>query len=96
MRTAETSICIPAYRNPAEVERLLLSVLAQRYRDYEVCLSDDTPGDEVAAVAERLKARFADGRLHYVHNGAPLGHARDVSMSSCESSRPDMVPSSSS
>jgi glycosyltransferase involved in cell wall biosynthesis len=46
------SICVPTYRQPAFVSRLLNSVLAQQYKHIEVILSDDSLNDSIAKVAE--------------------------------------------
>ncbi|MFR3250027.1 MAG: glycosyltransferase family 2 protein [Eisenbergiella sp.] len=44
---AKVSICIPAYKNPVGVCRLLESVRIQDYRDFEVIVTDDSPDDSV-------------------------------------------------
>lgn len=41
------SLCIPAYKRPELLIRLLRSVEMQSFSDYEIIISDDTPGDEV-------------------------------------------------
>ena len=41
------SICIPAYKRTVFLKRLLDSIAIQRFRDFEVIISDDSPGDEV-------------------------------------------------
>ncbi|MEN9598324.1 MAG: hypothetical protein RL596_635 [Bacteroidota bacterium] len=46
------SICVPTYRQPAFVSRLLDSILAQQYKHIEVILSDDSLNDSIAKVAE--------------------------------------------
>ena len=63
------SICIPAYGNPAGIERLLQSVSRQHYTDYEVILTDDSPDGLVKAVAERSGVK----NLHYHKNESRLG-----------------------
>ena len=49
---AKVSICIPAYRDARGVERLLKSISGSDYRDIEVIITDDTPDDSVAEVAD--------------------------------------------
>ena len=44
---AKVSICIPAYGNPVGICRLLESVRIQKYRDFEVIVTDDSPDDSV-------------------------------------------------
>lgn len=41
------SICIPAYKNTAFLKRLLDSIAAQQYLNYEVIVTDDSPDDSV-------------------------------------------------
>jgi GT2 family glycosyltransferase len=41
------SICIPAFKRTDFLKRLLDSIAVQTFRDYEVVLSDDSPGEEV-------------------------------------------------
>lgn len=67
-KTPKVSICIPTYNNADEVERLLQSIAAQEYTDYEVNISDDSTNDEI----QRLAQRYPE--INYVHNAKPLGH----------------------
>lgn len=46
------SICIPAYQRADYLKRLLGSIEAQRFRDFEVILTDDSPGEEIQKLAE--------------------------------------------
>jgi glycosyltransferase involved in cell wall biosynthesis len=64
------SICIPAYKHPDFMERLLDSIARQRFQDYEVIVSDDTPGYEVKAICERFTGKLP---LTYLHNDPPFG-----------------------
>jgi len=41
------SICVPAYKKPAFVLRLLDAVLKQDYKDVEVVITDDSPNDDI-------------------------------------------------
>jgi len=43
----KVSICIPAYKNPVGIARLLASVKNQTYTDYEVIVTDDSPDESV-------------------------------------------------
>lgn len=52
------SICIPAYKNKVYVKRLLDSVAAQQFRDFEVVLTDDSPDDELRELAETYHESF--------------------------------------
>ena len=46
------SICIPAYKKPDYVVRLLKSVLLQSYKRVELVISDDSPDDSVKIAIE--------------------------------------------
>jgi glycosyltransferase involved in cell wall biosynthesis len=64
------SICIPAYKNQAYVKRLLDSVAAQQFRDFEVVITDDSPDNELRELAETFRASFP---VLYHKNEQPLG-----------------------
>lgn len=66
----KVSICIPTYNNADEAARLLRSVREQTYTDYEVVITDDSTGTEIAELVRGL----ADDRIRYVHNEEKLGH----------------------
>lgn len=64
---AKVSICIPAYKNPVGVCRLLESVRIQDYRDFEVIVTDDSPDDSVEmAVRAAMDAGVFD--ISYFRN----------------------------
>lgn len=64
------SICIPAYKRTEFLKRLLDSVDQQVFRDFEVIVTDDSPGQEVKALCDTYSGRFP---LGYFRNGQPLG-----------------------
>ncbi len=66
----KVSICVPAYNNVKEVERLLASIQKQTYTDYEVNITDDSDQTEIGELVKEL----SDGRIRYVHNDKKLGH----------------------
>lgn len=70
--TRKVSICVPAYNNAPEVERLLQSVYVQTYTDFEVNISDDSTDDAVERVVSRFRERYAN--IRYIHNEKPYGH----------------------
>lgn len=74
---AKVSICIPAYNNPAGVERLLDSVVRQSYTDFEVILTDDSAGDEVEKVFRNFETQLGNKRLVYRRNIPSLGAVRN-------------------
>lgn len=63
----KVSITIPAYQNLPMLIRLLDSIQVQSFTDYEVIVTDNTPGDEVK---EYVEAQGLDIRYH--HNIPPL------------------------
>lgn len=66
----KVSICIPAYRQVEYLRLTLESINAQKFKDYEVVVTDDSPDDSV----EKLVTEFPlDGRLTYWRNPVPLG-----------------------
>ena len=64
------SICIPAYKQVAMVRRLLDSILLQSFSDLEVILTDDSPNQDIAVLAEEYRSRL---NIIYHHNEVPLG-----------------------
>jgi glycosyltransferase involved in cell wall biosynthesis len=64
------SICIPAYKRADFLQRLLDSIAMQNFRDFEVVVTDDSPGQEVEKLCNGYKDRF---ELHYHRNSQTLG-----------------------
>ncbi|HTJ12601.1 MAG TPA: glycosyltransferase family A protein, partial [Dinghuibacter sp.] len=64
------SICIPAYRRVAYLERLLESLATQTFGNYEVVLTDDSPDGSVRSLVERFAGRIP---LRYHKNPTQLG-----------------------
>src|SRR5687768_8351704 len=64
------SICIPAYQQPALLERCLRSITSQTYKDVEILISDDTPNDSVKIIVDKFAK---DLNISYRHNLRPLG-----------------------
>ena len=53
------SICVPAYKKPDFVTRLLDAVLLQDYKDIEVVITDDSPNDDIqVAIAPYVDQYF--------------------------------------
>lgn len=78
----KVSICIPAYKNPGGIRRLLLSVKEQTYTDHEVIITDDSPDDSVKYAVEEseisdIRYYKNEKRLGATANwNAAVGHAR--------------------
>ena len=64
------SICIPAYKNAAFLDRLFQSIQQQDFRDFEVVVSDDSPDDEVWQLTRKYEKNFP---IHYFKNNPSLG-----------------------
>lgn len=71
------SICIPAYNNADGIARLLASIAAQTFADYEVIISDDSRTRDVERAVrdarEKFPQCFPDDRFVYLRNEKPLG-----------------------
>lgn len=65
------SICIPAYKRVDFLQRLFESTVAQSFRDYEVVVSDDSPGVEVEELSESYRDKFP--AITYHRNKTALG-----------------------
>jgi glycosyltransferase involved in cell wall biosynthesis len=63
------SICIPAYKRTAFLNRLLNSITEQTFKDFEVIVSDDSPDESV----KELCSQFASLSIQYYKNPQPLG-----------------------
>lgn len=61
------SIGIPTYNRPETTRQALESCLAQEFQDYEIIVSDGTPGDSVRQVVESFKSP----RITYIKNDPP-------------------------
>ena len=64
------SICIPAYKNPDLLRRLLHSIHAQTFSDYEIVCTDDSDDDEVRHVILEYQQHLP---IHYLKNEPALG-----------------------
>jgi glycosyltransferase involved in cell wall biosynthesis len=64
------SICIPAYQQPELLERCLSSIVQQTWKEVEVHVTDDTPGNGVKIVVDRFMDRL---KLSYHKNATALG-----------------------
>jgi glycosyltransferase involved in cell wall biosynthesis len=64
------SICIPAYKRPEFLKRLLDSIAIQAFRDFEVVITDDSPDETVRELSDRYQGQFP---LRHYRNPEPLG-----------------------
>ena len=63
------SICIPAYKRPDYLRRLLDSIVLQDFKDFEIIISDDSPDETVKS----LLGEYKELNFHYYHNQPSLG-----------------------
>ena len=59
------SICIPAFKNYGYLKRLLESIKTQDYSNFEVVITDDSPGDELRDLCKEYEPFFD---LNYYKN----------------------------
>jgi glycosyltransferase involved in cell wall biosynthesis len=64
------SICIPAYNRPALLGKLLLSILSQTYRNFEIIVTDNSDNFETQLL---LQNHFTYPRVRYFRNTTNLG-----------------------
>jgi glycosyltransferase involved in cell wall biosynthesis len=64
------SICIPAYKNVNFLKRLLDNIAIQSFKDFEVVITDDSPGNEIEQFCLHYQSAFP---LKYFKNNEPLG-----------------------
>lgn len=62
---------MPTYNRPRELACAIRSVLAQTYRDLQVCVYDDGPVSETEKVVRAIAAQ--DDRVRYLKNAANFG-----------------------
>lgn len=63
------SICIPSYKRPENIRRLLQSIAAQTFKDYEIIITDDSPDESVKNVVDS----FSQLPIFYFKNPKALG-----------------------
>lgn len=70
MMNPKVSICIPTYRQVDFLRQTLHSVVVQKFTDYEIIISDDSPDDSVRDLISEFN--FGE-KLHYYRNEKSLG-----------------------
>ena len=66
----KVSICIPAYGDAEILKRALDSIITQKYEDYEIIVTDDSPDSTVCDLISRY---IPYAKLRYFKNTIPLG-----------------------
>ena len=70
MNPPKISICVPTFQRVNFLKRLLESIAAQVYTDFEVIVTDDSLGSEVQSLCEQYDGNFI---IHYMKNPNALG-----------------------
>ena len=63
------SICVPAYKRPENIDRLLTSISIQSFKNYEIVITDDSGDDFLTAVLKK----YNHLPIKYFRNEKPLG-----------------------
>ncbi len=66
----KVSICIPAYKQINYLRKTLESISTQKYNNYEIIITDDSPDESVKNLLKKFN--FSD-KLKYFHNKTRLG-----------------------
>lgn len=66
MSRSKVSICIPAYKQPELLKKLLESILIQTYVDYEIIVTDDTSDSSIEEVCKEYLSKNIN--LKYIKN----------------------------
>ncbi len=64
------SVCIPAYRNPHYLSRLLESISIQTFKDFEVIVTDDSPDDLLQPIIDQYNQKLG---ILYIKNKIAFG-----------------------
>ena len=62
------SICIPTYKNVAYLQRLLESISIQKFRDFEIVVTDNSPDTSVAELVNSFEPSLS---IRYYKNDPP-------------------------
>lgn len=73
------SVVVPCYQTPEKyLVEMLDSVREQSYENWELCLMDATPSDEVETAVRRYCSEYQENRIHYHRLEENLGIARNT------------------
>ena len=64
------SICIPAYKRTEFLKRLLDSIAVQSFKDFEIIVTDDSPGNDVKELCNSYQQKL---QVFYFKNDQQLG-----------------------
>jgi glycosyltransferase involved in cell wall biosynthesis len=66
----KVSICIPSYKQTNFLAQTLHSIKDQKFHDYEIIVTDDSPDSSVEDLVKQYKRKV---KINYFHNATPLG-----------------------
>ncbi|RYF86267.1 MAG: glycosyltransferase, partial [Chitinophagaceae bacterium] len=78
------SICIPAYRRPENLQRLLSSIKAQGFKDYEIVITDDSPDDSVWNSLQNFSSLPISYHKNQPALGTPANWNRSIALATGE------------
>ena len=64
------SLCIPTYNQVDSLRKVLDSIAAQDFGDYEIIITDDSPGD---SISQLLREYSFKGEVRYFKNSVRKG-----------------------
>ena len=69
------SICIPAYNRANKLEELLLSILNQDYKDYEILIVEDFSPErkKISEIVKKFQFNFKECEIRYFENESNYG-----------------------
>jgi glycosyltransferase involved in cell wall biosynthesis len=70
MNNIKVSVCIPTYLQTEFLKKTLDSIMIQKFKDYEIVITDDSPNDSVKNLIESYNF---ENRLKYYKNEKKLG-----------------------
>lgn len=68
------SIVIPTYNRPEDLKIAIIGLLGQKFKDYEIVISDNSTDDQ----SEKVCQSFDDTRIKYSRNKENIGFARNL------------------
>lgn len=75
------SVLIPAYNQTIYLEKALISVLNQSYKNIEIIICDDSTNNEVEKLVSKYTEEYQN--IKYYNNKGPLGERGALNMQKC-------------
>ncbi len=79
--TPTLSICIPAYKRPADLQRCLTSLVSQtafQEKWVELVIGDDAPDKPVTEIVALFQKKYGSGKIKYFLNAQNLGFEKNI------------------